>query len=331
MAILLLVILVLAVCNSILIERVYRALPLTELRRRARAGNDKHAAALYRMMAYGPSLQLLLWLKGTLSAVILVIWAARTSWWLALISGALISLVALAARGQNATGWQVRYASLVAPLGAKWLSWLQPVVGRLADAVVGRSQPHTGLYEKEDLLDLLKQQVRQPDSRLSEAQLKAARGALSFGDKTVGQLMTPRAKAKWVLAAETVGPLTMDELHKTGQTRFAVVKQISKGVQPDVVGSLYIQDLLDHLEDGGHIRDLMHPGVNSINETQKLNEALAEFLKTGNYLLVVTNNFEETVGVITLEHVLGQIFGHQPTAGTPPQKEHSQPSESKVE
>jgi CBS domain containing-hemolysin-like protein len=332
MMIILAAILVAAFCNSVLIERVRLILPLVELRRRARSGHDKRAAALYKMMAYGPSLQLALWLKGTLSAVVLIIWAARTSWWLAVVAGLLISYVALAGRSnKELAGWQVRYAALVAPLGAKALGWLQPVVGRLAGPVVGRGRPHTGLYEKEDLLDLFKRQARQPDNRLSEAQLKAARGALSFGDKTVGQVMTSRTKAKWVLASENVGPMLMDELHKTGQTRFAVVKQISKAAHPEVIGSLYIQDLLDHLEDGGHIRDLMHPGVNSINETQKLSDALAEFIKTGNYLLTVTNNFEETVGTITLEHVLGQIFGHQPPAEEAPQKEHSQQPESKVE
>jgi len=51
----------------------------------------------------------------------------------------------------------------------------------------------------------------------------------------------------------------------------AVDGQRARTVQPDplpgkeilkartqVVGTLYIQDLLDHLEDRGHVRDLMH-------------------------------------------------------------------------
>src|ERR1700690_781021 len=111
------VLLAAAFLNSVVIERVYRALPAVELRRRARSGHDKRAAALYRIMAYGPSLQLLLWLKGSLSAVVLIIWAAHSSWWLALITGLLVSLLALTARsGKAAAGWQVGYVSLVAPL-----------------------------------------------------------------------------------------------------------------------------------------------------------------------------------------------------------------------
>ena len=333
MMIILAVLLVLAFCNAVVIERVYRSLPLVELRRRARAGQDKRAAGLYKMMAYGPSLQLLLWLKGSLSAIVLIIWASRTSWWLAVIAGLVIGYLAVAARSdKDAPGWQVRYVSLVAPLGAKASGWLQPLVGRLAHAVAGNgAHPHTKLYEKEDLLDLLKCQARQSDSRLSDAQLKVAGGALSFGDKTVGQVMTLRTKAKWVPAGETVGPMVMDELHQTGQTRFAVVKEISKAAYPEVIGTLYIEDLLDHLQDGGHIRDIMHLGASFINETQSLSDALAEFLKTGSYLLVVTNNFEEVTGVLTLEQVLGQIFGHPPAPDAQPQKEHGKPAESKVE
>src|SRR5476651_2062187 len=124
------VLLAVAFLNSLLIERAYQALPPVELRRRARTGHDKHAAAVYRLMAYGPSLQLLLWLKGSLSAVVLIIWAAHVSWWLAIITGLLISIFALAARsGKALSGWQLTYVSLVAPVGAKVLGWLQPLVG----------------------------------------------------------------------------------------------------------------------------------------------------------------------------------------------------------
>jgi CBS domain containing-hemolysin-like protein len=75
----------------------------------------------------------------------------------------------------------------------------------------------------------------------------------------------------------------------------------------------------------------MHPGASFIDETQSLSDALAEFLKTGSYLLVVTNNFEEVTGVVTLEQVLGQIFGHPPAPDAQPQKEHGKPAATEVE
>jgi CBS domain containing-hemolysin-like protein len=105
--------------------------------------------------------------------------------------------------------------------------------------------------------------------------------------------------------------MLMDELHQTGQVRFPVVKEITKSSNPVIIGSLYLNDLLRHLESKGRIRDIMQAGANYINEEQNLREALDGFLKSGNMLLAVVNNFEEVVGVITLEQVLIRLFGGQ--------------------
>ena len=125
--------------------------------------------------------------------------------------------------------------------------------------------------------------------------------------------MTPRRKVKWVAAAEPIGPMLMDELHKTGQTRFPVAKELAKSASPEVVGSLYLKDLLDNLENKGRIRDIMLPGANYINESQTLLGALDGFLKSGRHLMVVVNNFEETVGILTLDDLFEQILGHKIT------------------
>jgi CBS domain containing-hemolysin-like protein len=333
MMILLVAILVLVFCNSVLLERVYRTLPVVELRRRAKLGHDKRAARLYAMAAYGPSLQLLLWIKGTFSAVALLIWASRTNWWLAGVAGVLISLVAISSRsGQRVSSWQLRYAALLAAPGARILELLQPLLGRPAKAIKNRHPwPQTGLYEPADLLELLRRQARQPDNRISAAQFDTIAGALDFSDKTVGDIMTPRAKVKWVLASETIGPMVMNELHKTGQTRFAVVREISKAANPEVLGTLYLQDLLDHLEDKGRIRELMHSPAIFINESQNLRQALNQFLQSGAMLLVVVNNFDEVSGVITLEDILQQIFGKLHAEVAQAEKEHGQANSSEVE
>ena len=305
------VLLVLVFLNSVVIERVYQALPLVELRRRARAGRDKHVAALYKMMAYGPTLQLSLWLRGTLSALVVIVWAARTGWVWALTAGLLIGWLTFTVRGgRQARTWELRYAQFVAPPGAKILSILQPLLGKPAVFFKSR-QPHTALYEAEDLINLLRRQVRQSDNRISEADLQTAHAALNFAGKTVGQTMTPRAKAAWIAAGEPIGPTLMDELHKTGQIRFAIVKEKSKAASLDALGSLYLPDLLENLRRQGHVRDIMRPGVGYIDETASLHDCLEQFLKTGRQLLVVTNSFEETAGVITLEDVLAQITGRK--------------------
>src|SRR5581483_1504973 len=304
-------ILALAFLNAVLIYQVYQALPLAELRRRARSGKSKKAQNLYKLMAFGPSLELMLWLKATLSALIIIVWVAN-SWWSGLLAGLAISAFAcFSFRRRPLPGWVMNYAAAVAPFGSAAMGFLQPVIAKPARAICGTHQPHTALYETDDLTNLLKRQVRQPDNRISEADLQTAHAALNFSGRTVGQAMTPRAKAAWVAAGEPVGPALMDELHKTGQTRFAVVKEDSKAAALDVIGSLYLPDLLEKLDKGGRVKDIMQPGAATIDETASLREALEQILKTNHHLLIVTNSFEETAGVLTLENILAQLTGHK--------------------
>jgi CBS domain containing-hemolysin-like protein len=185
------------------------------------------------------------------------------------------------------------------------------------------------LYEKEDLVEFLKNQARQADNRITQSDLRTANYALAFADKTVGQIMTPKNKIKWVAGSDPIGPMVMDELHKSGQTRFPVVKEASKSANPDVIGVLYLNDLLDKLETNGRIRDIMHSGVSYINEAQTLNEAAETFLKSGQLLLVVLNNFDEVAGTISLEDVLGQVFGKKITEDSD-QQNVSQETAAKV-
>ena len=122
--------------------------------------------------------------------------------------------------------------------------------------------------------------------------------------------MTPRRLVKMVVASDPIGPVLMDELHDSGFSRFPVVKEASKTANPEIVGMLYMHDLVGHLEKG-RVRDVMKKKVYFINETQSLKEALAAFIRTEHQLLVVVNNFEEIVGIITIEDVLEQILGEK--------------------
>ncbi|HLG90887.1 MAG TPA: CBS domain-containing protein [Candidatus Saccharimonadales bacterium] len=297
---------------SVLLDKTLRSLPAKELRRRARAQKDKRAAAVYKLAAFNRSAESFLRLVGVLSAAGLILVAAESNRWLGLVTA--VVAFWLVWRGHSPRivgGWRLSLAALAAPLFTAFVSFLQPFLGRLTDWFrrISPLYPPTGLYEKEDLLEFLKIQARQPDNRIHGSDLKAARGALSLSDRTIGDVMLPRRQIKWVAAGDPIGPMVMDELHKSGQARFPVVKEVTKAASPEIVGALYLKDLLEHLEDKGRIRDIMHPGASYINESQSLRSALDGFLKSGQLLLVVVNNFEEVVGVVTLEDIFEKIFG----------------------
>lgn len=301
--------LVLLLTKSILLYKTAKAMPLTELRRQARAAHAKHSQALYKLLAFETSLKILIWLAGVTSGTVLLLMIAQISGWLALASIALVSWLLLSDKFYIRPGsWLWQTASYIAPLLLPIVDLLQPLFGRVAEP---GQRAHSKVYEKDDLLQLLKQQAKQVDNRLDEAQLKAAHSALTFPDKQVSDIMIPRKKIRWVEAKEPIGPMLMDELHSTGFSLFPVVKEGTKTANPEVIGALHLPDLLKNLEQPGSVRDIMQSGAHYINESHSLHQALDAFLKTKSQLLIVVNNFEETLGIITLDDVLHQALGHK--------------------
>ncbi|HVS79085.1 MAG TPA: CBS domain-containing protein [Candidatus Saccharimonadales bacterium] len=301
------ILLALVLLKCAVLYKVYHSISVLELKRRAR-GRDSRAASLYKVAAYESTLDLLLWIFGTASAAVLVIWSARTDWWLAALVIIITSWLVVWTRFP-AGGWAGRLAALMAPYHAWFLGLVEPVLGPIAKTLLPSARAHhTGLYEKKDLLEFLDRQHRQPDNRIEESDLRIAFGAVGFGDKNVGSMMTPKKQVRFVGSDETVGPMLMDELHKTGQSRFPVVKGSAKSAAPRIVGTLYLKDIVGY-QGGGKVKELARKDVYYINEDSTLRQALAAFLKTHHHLLIVVNSFEEVVGVLSIENVMQQIFG----------------------
>jgi len=292
---------------AISLLKVYKRVPERELKRRARAG-DEVAAALYRAAAYGHSLTATLWfLVGITSALFFVVAARLLPSWLAvLLSATLIWLGFVWMPAREVTRWSAWVAARVAPALAWLLNYLHPVIDWLV-AFIQKHRPvtiHTGLYDRDDLLDLLAYQRAQPDNRVEAAELEVALHALTFGDRLVRERMTPRRVVKMVSVDDTVGPVLMTELHDSGHSRFPVYD----GKKDNIVGTLYLRDLV-RAKTGGHIKTIFRPEVLYVHEEQALSDALQAILKTHRHLYIVVNSFEEYVGIITIEDVLEEIVG----------------------
>jgi CBS domain containing-hemolysin-like protein len=303
------VLLVLVFLKSVLIYKLYNSVPVLELKRLARA-KDKRAMALYKVANYEAGLDVLLWIIGTASGAGVIIWASRTSWWLGAIAIVLAAILAIWLPAPRWNGWAGGIAAISAGYQTKLLSLLNPVLGRIGRwfPPASRLHLHTGLYEKNDLLDLLNKQNKQLDNRIDAGDLSIARGAITFGDKLVREVMTPRRQVRFVNADETVGPMLMDDLHKTGHSRFPVISDSAKAAAPDITGMLYLRDIIGYTG-STTVKNLARKDVNYINEDSNLRQALAAFLKTNHHQLVVVNNFEEFAGILSLEDVLEQIIG----------------------
>jgi CBS domain containing-hemolysin-like protein len=304
--------LVLLFLVCVLLDKVYKTLSIKELRRRARSGKDSRTARIYKLVALGGSLKVFLWLIGGLSAAGFLIMLTNISIPASVAAVLLGAWLVLSDKPLSSEGFLWKIAAMLSVPAFKIVNLLHPVLSKLSRFISGLKplRIHTGLYDKEDLLDFINVQNHQVDNRIPESDLKIAFGALTFGDKLVRDIMTPRRAVKMVAASDTIGPLLMDELHSSGFSRFPVVNAPTKEANPQIVGTLYFKEVMAH-QAGGKVADVMKKGVHYINETQTLREALNEFLKTQHHLLVVMNDFAEIAGVVSLEDVMEQILGQK--------------------
>lgn len=294
---------------TISLQRSYASVPVKELKKRARAG-DLAAAGLFRAASYGSSLRGLLWtLTIIANALLFIVVSRQTATWFALmvIAGVLwFGFIWLPAHEATRAG--VWLARRVSPALAKILQYVHPLFDKLV-RVSRRYRPvsvHTGLYDADDLLELFRQQRVQSDNRIGQDTLEIVEQALQFGEKTVSQILTPRRVVHAVSAEEAIGPVMMDDLHKSGHSRFPVFE----GKHDNIVGILYLRALVK-AKKGGLVQKTMQKQVCYVHEDQPLTEALQAILKTHQQLFIVVNSFEEYVGIVSMEDIMEAIVGRQ--------------------
>ncbi len=289
----------------VVLRKTYNIVPVHELKRQAASGNQL-ARELYRVVAYGVSLRIVLWLLLGLTmagAIVMMVVSVPP----------LISFLAIAVLLWLAFSWLpntrltavgVRTTRWLTPAVAWVLNYVDPLLRRATRPLRRRLTPaHSGLYELQDMLNLLDLQTAQADNRMSPQQLNLIRQVLSFGDNKVRDVVRPRATVRSVALGDAIGPVLLDELHATGQSAFPVTKT-SRG--KEVVGVLHLGDIGIHST--GTVEDYATTGVTYIHENDSLASALQAFYRTKRQLFLVVDNEADYVGVLLLEDILTRLI-----------------------
>lgn len=273
-------------------------------RERLAAEGDKRALAEQDELNVEPLLQSLHVVVRTLLISAYITFCVITYGVVAgvLFGTATVLLVPLAFRLKIVCSLADRLRDAALPILEKIALAGEPVLRWLRDRS-NTPQYDIRLNSQTELLELLQ---RSPGI-LTKAEQQRLTASLAFDAKTVGEIMTPRSVIKAVEASETLGPLLLDELYKTGFSRFPVY---SRDID-HVVGMLYLHDLLD-IKPGNNTKTAekaMHAKVFYVQEHESLSHALHGFLKTRHHLFVVVNEYRETVGLLSLEDVIETLIG----------------------
>jgi len=191
-----------------------------------------------------------------------------------------------------ATGLQVM-SILFAPISklmVKSMGFVRKAVGKRADEI-----------STEDLTNALQMSdVKSADEK------DWLEGILTFGDKTVSEIMTPRIDIVDLDIEESFDEV-IKSIVENGYSRMPVYED-----NPDnIKGVLYAKDILPYIDKQGsdfQWQKLLRP-VYFVPESRMIDDLLEDFRKKKIHLAVVVDEFGCTQGLATMEDVLEEIVG----------------------
>jgi CBS domain containing-hemolysin-like protein len=132
-------------------------------------------------------------------------------------------------------------------------------------------------------------------------------GVMTLHEDTVGHIMTNRDNVDAIDVNATWEDV-METIVKAGRTRFPVFE----GNLDKIIGVLYVKDLLPLLQTREapeqSLRDIIRrPWTVPVDRSVEL--LLREFLHSRSHMAIVLDEFQQTVGVVTIEDALEEIVG----------------------
>ena len=203
-----------------------------------------------------------------------------------------------------ATNFNVRFAAMAsAPLRAA-VSLFSPLTAllvrstSLVNKVVSRQTEELSVDDLTRALEV--SEVKNPDEK------ELLEGILSFGDKTVSDIMRPRVDVVDIDQEDDFGQVVRKVI-ETGYSRMPVYEDTPDNIK----GILYAKDLLPYIGQRDNTfkwQKLVRPAY-FVPETRMLDDLLEDFRRKKMHMAIIVDEFGCTQGIATLEDVLEEIVG----------------------
>lgn len=170
---------------------------------------------------------------------------------------------------------------------AKFSGWIKP----------DQSLPRVG--SKPDLLAI----VEASPGALADDDLERLQHGLSYAATSLDQIMIDWQAVETVDKDELLGPLRLDELHKTGYSQFPVL------FKDDLIGLLDISHLVTLKNKRSLTAGSSMGQVFTVKADLGIDAALKEFSANSQTALVVTDSKKKPVGMLRLADTLAAVTG----------------------
>ena len=203
-----------------------------------------------------------------------------------------------------ATNFNLKFAAMAsAPLKAavKIFSPLTALLVRSTSLVNKVVSSQTEELSVDDLTRALEvSEVKNPDEK------ELLEGILSFGDKTVSDIMRPRVDVVDIDQDDDFDEVVRKVI-ETGYSRMPVYEETPDNIK----GILYAKDLLPYIGNRDNTfkwQTLMRPAY-FVPETRMLDDLLEDFRRKKMHMAIIVDEYGCTQGIATLEDVLEEIVG----------------------
>lgn len=141
---------------------------------------------------------------------------------------------------------------------------------------------------------------------LTAAQKHSIHSVFELDGKTIADSMVPFANVTTIDHAELLGPLVLDDLHKTGQSKFPVTNKSG-----DVIGVLDIRHMLtvDAGKRSTTAEKAMSPGIATLDKAATISSAMRQFVTQQPGLIMITDG-DTKLGFVDPISVAEDYTGH---------------------
>ncbi len=166
-----------------------------------------------------------------------------------------------------------------------------------------RGEHRAGVHSEEELKMLVT--ASQEAGVLEEQEEQMLHRVFGFADLTAGQVMVPRTEVIAV-AADMTREALVDHIARGGYSRVPVYRESLD----DILGILYVTDLLKAVERGGPINaSALAREALTVPETLPADEVLAAMRRRGVREALVIDEYGGTAGLVTFESLMERIVG----------------------
>ena len=280
-----------------------------ELKRKAELG-DKRAKKIYSVRKKGNLLlvTLLLGNVGVNAAIALCLDSVMSGVVAGIVSTLLITVVGEILPQAVFSRFALNLGSRVVWLVRVFIFILYPVAAPIAlvlDRIFGEELPT--IFSKRELVEVISEHAESGKSDIRNDEERIARGAFTFGDKKVSEIMIPRSAVISLDIKTKLDSKAVTNLIKHGYSRFPVIDK----EKDKVMGILYAHDIIGSENLEKTAMEVCSKKVYFVNEDQSLDHVLNAFIKKREKLFIVVNKFAEYVGVIAIEDILEEIVGKE--------------------